>query len=149
MREALRLAIENASGEGFPFGAVVVKDGHIIGRGVNRVVANLDPSAHAEIMAIREACQTLGSYALVGCTLYSSCEPCPMCLSAIYWSRIERVYYAATRTEAAAAGFDDTFLYAELAKPVTERKLPLIRMLAEQSQIPFQEWEKNPNRVLY
>jgi guanine deaminase len=149
MREALRLAIENASGEGGPFGAVVVKDGHIIGRGVNRVVANLDPSAHAEIMAIREACQTLGSYALVGCTLYSSCEPCPMCLSAIYWSRIERVYYAATRTEAAAAGFDDTFLYAELVKPVTERKLPLIRMLAEQSQIPFQEWEKNPNRVPY
>lgn len=149
MREALRLAAENAAGRGGPFGAVVVKDGRIIGRGQNRVTELLDPSAHAEIVAIREACRTVGDFELAGCALYTSCEPCPMCLSAAYWARIEAIYYAATQAEAAAAGFDDAFLYSELARPMAERRLSMHRLLGEEGGHPFQVWAANPDRVPY
>jgi guanine deaminase len=149
MKEALRLATASArTGDG-PFGAVVVKNGRIMGRGSNAVVRCLDPSAHAEIMAIREACRQLSSFHLEGCEIYTSCEPCPMCLGAIYWSRMARVYFAATSGRAAAAGFADVFLYRELAKPIAERELPLVRMLEEEGEAPFREWAGNPLRVPY
>ena len=149
MREAIRLAVENARGAGGPFGAVVVQDGRIVGRGQNSVYRALDPSAHAEIMAIRDACRRLGTHQLHGCALYSSCEPCPMCLAASYWARIARIYYSATRHEATAAGFDDVFLHAELARPAAERKLPLLRALGEEGHAPFAAWAANPDKVPY
>jgi guanine deaminase len=149
MREALRLAAQNRDCQGGPFGAVVVRYGQIIGRGQNRVIRDNDPTAHAEIVAIREACRTLGGYWLPGCEIYSSCEPCPMCLSALYWARIERGYYAATQEDAAAAGFADAFLYEELTRPVAQRRLPLLRLLEQEGTIPFQKWAANPSRVPY
>ncbi len=149
MNEALRLATLSIGQSGGPFGAVVVRDGRIVGRGHNRVVADCDPSAHAEIVALRHACRTLGTFHLPGCALYSSCEPCPMCLGAAYWARIERIYYAASRDEAAAAGFDDALLYAELARPMTRRRLPMQRLLAEAGRQPFLDWLASPNRVPY
>lgn len=149
MREALRLALASASTDGGPFGAVIVKEGRIIGRGQNSVVRELDPSAHAEIVAIRAACRALADYRLRGCVLYASCEPCPMCLGAIYWARIDRVYYAATRVQAAAVGFDDAVLYAELAKPSVERKLPVLRLVSEAGEAPFRRWADNPHQIPY
>lgn len=149
MREALRLAAANDPAAGGPFGAVVARAGRILGRGQNAVVRCRDPSAHAEIVAIREACRQLHDFSLRGCELYSSCEPCPMCLGAVYWARIDRVYYAASRDAAAAAGFDDAFFYAELARPPPERRLPLIRMLAAEGGEPFRRWQSRPDKVCY
>ena len=149
MRAAIRLAVTNAKDAGGPFGAVVVKDNRIVGRGQNSVYRRLDPSAHAEIMAIRDACRRLGVYHLHGCELYTSCEPCPMCLAASYWARIARIYHAATHQDAAAVGFDDAFMYAELARPAGERQLPLLRLLGEEGQAPFAAWAANPNRIPY
>jgi len=150
MREAIRLSVEKMrEGRGGPFGAVVVKDGRIISRGWNEVTTTNDPTAHAEVVAIREACRALQTFRLDGCELYASCEPCPMCLSAIYWARIDRLYFAATRQDAAAAGFDDEFLYREISLPIAERRLPTRQMLREPALTAFAEWKSRPDKILY
>jgi tRNA(Arg) A34 adenosine deaminase TadA len=149
MGVALELARRNArSAEGGPFGAVVVFDGRVVGEGRNQVTATNDPSAHAEIVAIREAGQKLGRFDLQGCVIYTSCEPCPMCLAAAYWARVDKVIYSATQNEAAAAGFDDAFLYEELAKHQSERALKTIQLKTEDED-PFVVWLANPNRIPY
>jgi guanine deaminase len=150
LEEALRLARENVEGGGGPFGAVIAgEDGRIIARGANRVTAANDPTAHAEIVAIREACRARGTFRLDGCTLYASCEPCPMCLGAIYWARLDAVFYAATRDDAARAGFDDAFLYAELALPVAARRLPMTRLAVPGAGEAFDAWAAKSDRVSY
>lgn len=150
LEQAITLAVENVqSGKGGPFGAVVVKDGVVIGTGVNLVVKRNDPSAHAEILAIREACKALGTFQLGGCELYASCEPCPMCLAATYWARLDAVYYAGTREDAAAAGFDDEFIYDEFARPAATRKLKLVRIPSPEAAEAFKAWAANPERVEY
>ena len=150
MREAIRLARENMrAGAGGPFGAVVVKDGAIIGRGWNQVTSTNDPTAHAEVMAIREACRTLGDFRLSGAVIYTSCEPCPMCLSAIYWARIERVFFAGTRDDAAVAGFDDAVIYREVALPLETRSVPFIALLREEALTAFTEWNAKTDKVPY
>ena len=132
MRRALELAAANArSGQGGPFAAVVVRNGEVVAEGCNLVTATLDPTAHAEVVAIREACKALGAFQLTGCELYTSCEPCPMCLGAIYWARPSAIYYAATHKDAASAGFDDSFIYEQTRRPVSERAIPMKRLLAE------------------
>ena len=150
MQEAIRLAGENVrSGKGGPFGAIVVSEGKIVGRGVNRVTASIDPTAHAEMLAIREACKTLGRFSLQDCAIYCSCEPCPMCLAAIYWARIEKVYYAAQREDAARVGFSDELIYRELNRPITERQVACRQMMREEALAVLQEWETKPDKVRY
>ena len=150
MRRAISLAEDNASsGNGGPFGAVIVKDGKVVAEGSNTVTVDNDPTAHAEVNAIRRACAVLGTFDLSGCELYASCEPCPMCLAACYWAHISRVYYAAGRDDAAAAGFDDDMIYVEVAKPLDERKLPFIQLLPEEGLRPFLLWRSNPDKVRY
>ena len=150
MREAIRLSLEKMrEGLGGPFGAVVVKNGEVIARGWNQVTSTLDPTAHAEIVAIRQACQRLGDFRLNGCELYTSCEPCPMCLSAIYWARFDRFYFAAARADAAEAGFDDDFLYREMALPLPGRKLPCRQLLREAARPAFAEWKAKLDKVPY
>ncbi len=141
MQAAIDLSLANVeSGQGRPFGAVVVKDGEVIGRGTNIVTLSHDPTAHAEVLAIREACQALQQADLTGCELYTSCEPCPMCLGAIYWAKLDRVYYANTKSDATAIGFDSQFVYNELALPLTDRQLPMIHLLRDRALIAFQAW---------
>ena len=150
MHEAIRLAIEGvSSGSGGPFGAVVVKDGQIIGRGCNAVTATNDPTAHAEIVAIREACQTLGVFHLEGCELYASCEPCPMCLSAIYWARIDRYYFGCTAQDAAAIQFADDVIRHELSVPPAERAIQAIPLMRTEALAAFAAWRTKPDRVPY
>ena len=149
MQEALRLAEENVQQGGGPFGAVVVKEDDIIARAANRVTPDGDPTAHAEVVAIRRACRALGGFSLEGCTLYTSCEPCPMCLGAIYWARLDAVYYAATQDDAARAGFDDAFIYEELDRSSGERRLRMERLLGEAGQRPFEAWDRHEQRVEY
>lgn len=150
MREAIRLSIEKMrEGRGGPFGAVIVKDGRVISRGWNQVTTTNDPTAHAEVVAIRDACRKLGTFRLDGCELYASCEPCPMCLSAIYWARIDRLYFAAARQDAAAAGFDDEFLYREIPLPFDRRKLATEQLLREQALPAFVEWQAKVDRIPY
>ena len=149
MRQAIELAADNVRRHGGPFAALVVKDGAVISTGVNQVTRTNDPTAHAEMVAIREACRALGSFQLTGCEVYSSCEPCPMCLGALYWARPARVYFAATHEDAAAAGFDDSFIYRQLAVPHAERSIPMIRMVDEHSTRPFQEWVDQPDKTAY
>ncbi|MDP5172865.1 MAG: nucleoside deaminase [Bacteroidia bacterium] len=149
LTEAIRLAIDNVRNGGGPFGAIVVKDGQIVGRGVNRVTANNDPTAHAEVMAIRDACAKLGSFQLHGCTLFTSCEPCPMCLGAIYWARPDQVFFAANKETASAAGFDDDFIYQELALPVAQRSIPMTCGCEAESIKPFEEWNNRADKVEY
>jgi len=150
MKEAIRQAVENVrSGRGGPFGAVVVKQGHVIATGVNRVTSANDPTAHAEVNAIREACRVLGAFQLAGCEIYTSCEPCPMCLGAIYWARPDRVYYAAAASDAARAGFDDSFIYEELSVPHGERKIPFVQEMRDAGLEPFQEWTRKSDKVRY
>jgi guanine deaminase len=150
MQEAIRQATENVrAGRGGPFAAVVVKDGRIIAAGANSVTSANDPTAHAEINAIREACRTLGTFQLAGCEIYTSCEPCPMCLGAIYWARPDRVFYAATARDAAAAGFDDSFIYEELKLAQEERRIPLEPMMREAGLEPFREWSQKDDRIRY
>ena len=144
--EALRSAVAPGGG---PFGALVARDGEVIATGRNAVVARRDPTAHAEIVAIRAACTALESFQLAGCDLYASCEPCPMCLGAIYWARPRAVYYAATRADAAAAGFDDEFIYEELERPAEARSLPLRRLGHPLAASPFAAWTAKPGRVDY
>jgi len=149
MREAIRLAAENVQNGGGPFGAVVVRDGKIIGRGTNRVTVSMDPTSHAEINAIRDACTRLGHWQLEGCTIYSSCEPCPMCLGAIYWSRPAALFFANTREDAAAILFDDDFIYRELSLPMHARSIPTRQLLREEGLRVFASWEADPGKVRY
>ena len=149
MREAIDLAVNNVKTGGGPFGCVIVRDGKVVARGVNRVTQTNDPTAHAEVVAIREACKALNSYQLTDCELYSSCEPCPMCLAAIYWARPKRVYFAATKDDAAAAGFDDSLIYQEIAMPHERRKISIEQMSRQEAMRAFEEWAKSPNKVRY
>jgi guanine deaminase len=150
MRRAIALGIENVrSGKGGPFGAVVVKDGRIVAEGANRVTATNDPTAHAEIVAIREACRVLGVFQLSGCDLYTTCEPCPMCLGAIYWARPARVFYACVAADAAAVGFDDAFIYEELKHPPGERRMPMQQLLPAEALEIFSLWKSHENKTPY
>jgi len=150
MRKAIQLSVDNVKiGKGGPFAAIVVKDGKIISHGTNLVTSANDPTAHAEIVAIREACKVLHSFQLDGCEIYTSCEPCPMCLGAIYWARPSRVYYAGTRADAASAGFDDSFIYDELKKPITEYKIPMIPLLQTEALAAFNVWKEKEDKQKY
>ena len=150
MRRAVALSAEKMRvGFGGPFGAVVARAGAIIAEGFNQVLSDSDPTAHAEVVAIREACRRLGSFSLQGCEMYTSCEPCPMCLGAIYWARLDRVYYANTRTDAAAIGFDDDHIYRELDRPIEGRTVPFIRLESEEARRIFQEWLEKPDKIPY
>jgi len=150
MQKAIALATENViSGAGGPFGAVVVRDGEIIATGVNCVTANNDPTAHAEVMAIRAACQKLGTFQLTGCEVYTSCEPCPMCLAALYWSRCAAIYFGNTAADAAEVGFDDSFLYVEVKKPHDERSITTVQLLPEQAIESFNRWRGHTERIDY
>ena len=149
MKQAIELALANVRREGGPFAALVVKDGIVIATGANQVTRANDPTAHAEIVAIREACRVLGDFQLSGCEVYTSCEPCPMCLGAIYWARPERVFFAATHQEAAAAGFDDSFIYRQIAVPHSERSIPMIHVVDEHATQPFEEWTGKPDKTEY
>jgi guanine deaminase len=150
MREAIALAERGMrGGSGGPFGCVVVRDGEIVGRGWNRVTSTNDPTAHAEVVAIREACQALDTFELKDCELFTSCEPCPMCLAAIYWARIPRIYYANTRADAAAIGFDDNFLYEEIARRIEERRVVMTPLLAEEAARSFAEWMRKEDKIPY
>jgi guanine deaminase len=150
MRRAIAISAEKMrAGFGGPFGAIVVADDRVVAEGYNRVTSSNDPTAHAEVVAIREACKALGRFSLEGCELYTSCEPCPMCLGAIYWARFDRVYYANTRKDAAAIGFDDDHIYGEFAKPMASRCLPFVHLpLGEAAQI-FKEWMAKPDKIPY
>src|SRR5579871_659069 len=149
LRQAIELAVDNVRRGGGPFGAVIVKDGVVIAAGANQVTRTHDPTAHAEIVAIREACRVLGDFQLTGCDLYSSCEPCPMCLGALYWARPARVFYAATHADAAAAGFDDSFIYEQLAVPQAQRSIPMVHVEDEAANRPFREWLNHSGRIDY
>jgi guanine deaminase len=150
MARAIQLSVESAhSGHGGPFGAVIVRNGEIIAEGVNRVTSSNDPTAHAEVVAIRQACAKLGTFELKDCELYSSCEPCPMCLGAIYWARLSRIYYANTAADAAAIDFDDSFIYSELQVIPTERRIPAQQMMREEALAAFRAWAEKPDKKAY
>ncbi len=150
MREAIRLAGEGLrAGHGGPFGCVIVHRGEVIGRGNNRVTSTCDPTAHAEVVAIRDACQALATFHLEDCDLYTSCEPCPMCLAAIYWARIPRVWYANTRADAAAIGFDDDHIYGQIALPLEQRHVAMQPLLRDEAQAVFREWAQKTDKVRY
>lgn len=150
LRRAISLATENVvSGTGGPFGAVIVRDGQILGEGVNSVTAMNDPTAHAEVNAIRAAARALGTFSLAGCELYTSCEPCPMCLAAAYWARIDAIYYGACAADAARAGFDDAFLYDEVCMDHGARAIPSTRLLGDEAWASFKAWVDSPNKIAY
>jgi tRNA(Arg) A34 adenosine deaminase TadA len=150
MARAIELSIENVrTGRGGPFGAVVVKNGKIVAEAANNVTGTNDPTAHAEILAIREACKKLGAFELTGCEIYTSCEPCPMCLGAIYWARPDRVYYGNTAADAAQVGFDDSFIYEEIPLPFERRKIPMVQMMHDESIEGFRIWEQSVKKVPY
>jgi tRNA(Arg) A34 adenosine deaminase TadA len=150
MLEAIRLSVDNVvEGKGGPFGAVIVKDGKIIARGINQVTTSNDPTAHAEVVAIREACKILNSFQLDGCEIYTSCEPCPMCLGAIYWARPDKLFYANSKEDAANIQFDDQFIYEEIAKPVEERKLFTRQILRQEALEAFDKWAKSTTKIEY
>lgn len=150
MEEAIRLSEEGIrKGIGGPFGAVIVKDGIIIGRGQNRVTSTNDPTAHAEIVAIRHACKQIDSFSLKGAILYTSCEPCPMCLAAIYWARLEKIYYANTREDAAKIAFDDASIYSEVALPMKDRSLSMEQLLRDRALLVFDEWKMKVDKIHY
>lgn len=150
MREAIALSVENVRRQrGGPFAALIVKHGQVIARGANQVTLANDPTAHGEIVAIRAACQSLGSFQLTGCELYTSCEPCPMCLAAMHWARLARFYYGNTRQDAARIGFDDALLYEELERAPEQRKVPGLRLLAAEAAVAFDEWVRSAAKVPY
>src|ERR1700730_14629853 len=150
MARAIQLSIENVlSGRGGPFGAVVVKDDEIIAEGTNQVTSRNDPTAHAEVLAIRDACKKLGVFDLEGCEIYSSCEPCPMCLGAIYWARLSRIYFANAGADASRIGFDDSLIFRELALPLSQRKIPMMQMMREKASVAFQAWQNKPGKIQY
>jgi tRNA(Arg) A34 adenosine deaminase TadA len=150
LRCAIQLATENAaSGDGGPFAAVIVRDGRIVGEGVNTVTASNDPTAHGEVNAMRDAARALGSFSLAGCQLYTSCEPCPMCLAAAYWARIDAIYYGASADDAARAGFDDAFFYEELRKEKSERQIPSTQLLGDEAWQSFEAWLNAAKKIEY
>ena len=150
MRRAVQLSAERMrAGDGGPFGAVIVKDGKVIAEGWNKVTSTNDPTAHAEVSAIRAACEKLQDFSLAGCDIYTSCEPCPMCLAAIYWARLDRVYFANSREDAAAIGFDDALIYEEVAKPIDARIIPTFKLDLPEAEAVFAEWQAKPDKVEY
>ncbi|MEP7255975.1 MAG: nucleoside deaminase [Ferruginibacter sp.] len=150
MKKAIRISVANVEKQkGGPFGAVVVKDGKVIARGTNQVTASNDPTAHAEVVAIRKACKVLKTFQLTGCEIYTSCEPCPMCLGAIYWARPDKLYYANSKEDAAAIQFDDKFIYEEIAKPIEERRLFTKQILREKALEAFEKWKASPDKIEY
>ncbi|HSM40733.1 MAG TPA: nucleoside deaminase [Afifellaceae bacterium] len=150
MMRAVNLSLEKMrSNEGGPFGAVITRNGEVISEGWNQVTSSNDPTAHAEVMAIRKACEKLGTFSLEGCEIYSSCEPCPMCLSAIYWARLDRLYFANSRDDAKAIGFDDAHIYEEVGKPVHERGIPTVHMHLPEAAAVFAEWHDKVDKIEY
>lgn len=150
MWEAIRLSQKNIrDGKGGPFACVIVKEGKIVARGTNLVTSTNDPTAHAEVVAIREACKALGTFQLSGCEVYTTCEPCPMCLGAIYWARPDRIYFANSREDAAKIGFDDLFLYEEIPRKISERKIPMQQLMREEALAAFREWEQKQDKTHY
>ena len=149
MRRAIRISIDNINQNGGPFGAVIVKDGQIVAESGNRVTENLDPTAHAEIMAIRQACEKLKTFDLSGCEIYSSCEPCPMCLSAIYWARLDALYFANTKEDAKRIDFDDSFIYEQIPLSIEKRSIPTSQHLHEEALEAFRIWEAKTDKVCY
>ena len=149
MKRAIELSIKSVNNGGGPFGSVIVKGDKIIAEGSNKVTSNNDPTAHGEIVAIREACKKLNNFSLNGCELYSTCEPCPMCLSAIYWARIDKIYYANTREDARKIDFDDSLIYTELHKNIDKRKIPMIQMMRNEALKAFEMWDKKTDKVKY
>jgi guanine deaminase len=150
MARAIQLSIDNVlSGKGGPFGAVIVKNSSIVAEGVNRVTSINDPTAHAELVAIREACAKLHTFDLHDCEIYASCEPCPMCLGAIYWARLARIYYGNIAADATKIGFDDSFIYQEFSKPFSQRSIPMVQMMQEQALAALRAWKENPNKISY
>jgi guanine deaminase len=150
MARAIQLSIENVRSErGGPFGAVVVKGDAVIAEATNQVTSSNDPTAHAEVLAIRDACQRLGVFDLQECEIYTSCEPCPMCLGAIYWARIARVYFANSAADASKIGFDDSLIYRELAQPHSQRRIPMTQIMRKEASAAFREWEDRSNKIAY
>lgn len=149
MRRAIACSCENITLGGGPFGAVIVKDGRIVAEGANKVTINNDPTAHAEVMAIRNAAAALNDFNLAGCEIYTSCEPCPMCLSAIYWARIDKIWYANTKTDAKNIGFDDSFIYDQVKLPLEERAIPITQLLREEGLKAFRQWEEKDDKTEY
>jgi len=150
MARAIQLSLENVrSGRGGPFGAVVVKNGAIIGEGTNQVTSINDPTAHAEMLAVREACKRLGAFSLAGGEIYTSCEPCPMCLGAIYWAHLARIYFANGAEDASKIGFDDSLIYREIAQPQSQRKIPMIQLMRDEALAAFREWQAKPDKITY
>lgn len=150
MARAIQLSLDNVlSGRGGPFGAVIVKDGNVIAEGVNQVTSHNDPTAHAEVVAIRAACVKLGNFSLKGCEIYTSCEPCPMCLGAIYWAHLTRVYFGNVAADASIAGFDDSFIYHEFEQPFAERSIPMVQMMRAEAQAAFRAWQEKSNKIPY
>lgn len=149
MQRAIDLAVENVRNGGGPFGAVIARGGEIVAEGVNRVTSQHDPTAHAEVQAIRKACSKLNTFDLTGLDIYASCEPCPMCLGAIYWAHLDHLYFAGTKDDAASIGFDDAFIYKELPLPIHERKLPTEAMMNAEAQAPFVAWQEKEDKVEY
>ena len=147
MRKAIELSIENIASGGGPFGAVITRDGEIIATGVNRVTSEHDPTSHAEVNAIRNACRKLNTFDLAGCEIYTSCQPCPMCLGAIYWAHIDKIYYGNTKTDAKEIGFDDSFIYDELALPDSLRRLPAESMLSDEATTACRPWEESDSKI--
>ena len=149
MKRAIELSIESVNRGGGPFGCVIVKDEKIVSEGSNKVTSSKDPTAHGEIVAIREACKKINNFSLSGFELYSSCEPCPMCLSAIYWARIDKVYFANTRQDAQKIDFDDSLIYSEFQKNIDERKIPMVQMMRSEALKAFELWDKKTDKVKY
>lgn len=149
MQQAIDLSIESVANGGGPFGAVIVRNGEVIATGTNRVTESCDPTAHAEVSAIRAACAKLGEFKLSGCTIYSSCEPCPMCLSALYWAGVERIFYGNTKQDAKAINFDDSFIYDQIALDYSERSIPCINIMRQQALAGFKAWQEKEDKVLY
>jgi tRNA(Arg) A34 adenosine deaminase TadA len=149
MKRAIELSVESVNRGGGPFGSIIVKDNNIVAEGSNKVTLTNDPTAHGEIVAIREACKKLNNFSLNDCELYSTCEPCPMCLSAIYWARIDKIYYANTRKDAQKIDFDDSLIYSELQKNINKRKIPMIQMMRNEALVAFELWDKKTDKVEY
>ena len=149
MERAIELSIESVNNNGGPFSSVIIKEGKIIAEGSNKVTSTNDPTAHGEIVAIRQACKKLNDFNLMGCDLYSTCEPCPMCLSAIYWAHIDKIYYANTRNDAQKIDFDDSLIYSELLKNVKKRKIPMVQMMRDEALKAFELWDKKTDKVKY
>ena len=149
MKRAIELSLESVNKSGGPFGCIIVKENKIVAEGSNKVTSSNDPTAHGEIVAIREACKNLNTFTLKGCELYSSCEPCPMCLSAIYWARIEKIYYANTRDDAKKIDFDDSLIYSEFNKNINERKIPMVQIMRDEALKAFELWDKKKDKIKY